>query len=489
VVAAARRQGFVITPRQMFEHRTVARVAAVASLLAVDPAEQGLVLGGVEATPVQRMFLEAGLEGLDHYNLTMLLEVDEPVAASCLAVAVEHLTRHHDMLRARWQRHEGAWRQSIGGLEGPVPFLRVDLADASDAEASAAIEARAEALQASLRLADGPLLRVALFDLGPSRPSRVSLTVHHLACDVASWPILLEDLARVYAQVQRGEAITLPAKTTSFQTWARRLAACAAAPDASDELAFWEEQCRDAGSRLPSRAAAGPPAIADVELERSVLGPRETAALVAAAAERSVTIETLLLTGLALAVTAEAGGEALLVFLERHGRHGLVADCDVSRTVGWFTAVFPCRVPVAASRDPDASLLMIDRRLRAVPHGGVGYGVLRYGATAGTRAALRRLAHPEISFNFLGRVDPPEGTGWRVAREAPGREVGVRGPRPTTLDVTAHIADGRLHVVWAYDRVRYARAFLAALAERMLEIVRGFGDAPTTALARRAVGR
>jgi hypothetical protein len=110
--------------------------------------------------------------------------------------------------------------------------------------------ARAAMLYASLSLAEGPILRVASFDLGTARPGRVLVIVHHLACDAASWPILLEDLATVYAQLERGEAIALPPKTTSYQAWARRLEGYAAAPERGRDRAYWRRECAETGARF-----------------------------------------------------------------------------------------------------------------------------------------------------------------------------------------------------------------------------------------------
>ncbi len=472
VVASARRHGLLLTPRQMFEERTIARLAAVVVAVAVDPAEQGPVVGPVAATPVQRMFLEADLDGRAHYNLSTLLEVDERLRPAWLGLAVEHLMRHHDALRARWRHDAGVWQQTIAGLEGPVPFTCVDLSAASDHDAAASIERRADEAQASLRLAEGPILRVVLFDLGPARPSRLLVVVHHLACDVVSWPILLEDLATVYGQLRDGEAVALPAKTTSVQAWARRLAALAETADASAELAYWQGECLEPGASLvPAGGPSGAPAVADAVVVRVVVGPRETAGVIAAAAALGCTVEAMLLTSLATAVTEARGGDAVLVYLERHGRAAIVPGCDVARTVGWFTAVFPVRVTLAPSRDPVASLARVDAHVRAVPHGGVGYGVLRYAENAAA-SLLAALPRPAISVNYLGRVDPPEGAGWRLAREAPGREVGVAGARPTLLDVTAHLLGGRLHVAFAYDRVRCARAAMEEVADRTLDVLR-----------------
>jgi non-ribosomal peptide synthase protein (TIGR01720 family) len=324
------------------------------------------------------------------------------------------------------------------------------------------------------------MLRVLSFDLGPDRPGRLLMVVHHLACDAASWPILLEDLATTYARLQRGDPIALPPKTSSYLTWAARLAAFAAAPERARDRAFWERECAMPGARL-RRERTGTPAIADAVLLGLELEPDATDALVRAAAAARVTVDSMLLTALALAVTADGIGDddALLVYLERHGRAPLGPDVDVSRTVGWFTAVFPVAVRVAPDRDPGATLAGVHRHLSEVPDDGIAWGAMVYGRDASDHAAaLGGLPRPEVSLNYLGRIDPPAGAGWCLAPESAGRELGRGGTRPTVLDVVAELTGGRLRIAWHYDAFLLAAATIERCAARFHAVLRELAAGP-----------
>jgi non-ribosomal peptide synthase protein (TIGR01720 family) len=189
-----------------------------------------------------------------------------------------------------------------------------------------------------------------------------------------------------------------------------------------------------------------------------------TVRLLAALARRGVTVEAALVTALATVITVPEADDRLLLFLERHGRDFASGDVDVSRTVGWFTAVFPLCVRVAAGRRPLDTLAAVDRCLRAVPRGGVGWALLAIAPDAESH-------RPEISCNYLGRVEPPRGLAWRIAPESVGAEVGTGGTRPTTLDVVAHIAGERLYVAWHYDAVAHTRDTIEGLAERALGVL------------------
>ena len=435
LVATARRHGLTFTVEQVFAHPTLAALATVATTVAVASADQGIVVGELPLTPIQRLFFAADLPERQHYNMTGLLVLDGSPCRVALAIAVEHLVRHHDALRLRVRCDGEEWGAAIVGVDGPVPYAHVDLSMLPEDEVAAAIEAAADDAQATLDFANGPIVRVVSFDLGGARPGRLLVTVHHLACDAVSWPILLEDLAAVYDQIRCGEAIVLPPKTTSVQTWARRLEEHARAPERARDRAFWRRECSESGARLP-RVREGVSQIADVASRVVALDADETTMLVRAVASAGVTIESVLLAALALALTGPTHVDTLLVYLERHGREAFVPEIDVSRTFGWFTAVFPVAIRIAPARNPWATLAAIDRHLADVPDGGIAWGAVVHGddeeccEVTGIPRAL-----PEISINFLGRVDPPRSARWTIAPESPGREHGHRGTRRTILNV------------------------------------------------------
>jgi len=203
--ARAREVGIPVTVRQVFEHRTVAALAA-----AVEPgpvvrvhAEQGSVTGTVPLTPILRWFTDTHGD-LAHYNQSVAVECTTDPAV--LGQALVAVVRHHDALRLRLR--DGVIDHTT---EVPDDLLMV--------VAGARSEEIADDLQASLSPADGQLLRAALF----TGEGLLLIAVHHIAVDTVSWDILLADLDTACTQLEAGQEIRLPAKTTSFRDWALRL--------------------------------------------------------------------------------------------------------------------------------------------------------------------------------------------------------------------------------------------------------------------------
>jgi amino acid adenylation domain-containing protein len=215
IVARANQAGLQLTPKQLFESPTVAGLAAVAGTPATIQAQQEPVTGAIPLTPIQHWFFEQKLCEPHHWNQALLLEVRGAITPALLEQAVQHLLGHHDALRLRFTPTESGWQQVNAGLDAvaAVPLSYIDLSGVPAAEQATVLEATASELQASLNLAEGSLMRVALFELGDNQPNRLLLVIHHLAVDGVSWRILLEDLQPVYQQLSQGEAVQLSPKT------------------------------------------------------------------------------------------------------------------------------------------------------------------------------------------------------------------------------------------------------------------------------------
>ncbi|HVR07522.1 MAG TPA: condensation domain-containing protein, partial [Thermoanaerobaculia bacterium] len=488
IVARARRRGLVFEPRHLFEHQTIAELAAVA--VAGDGAgggagaEQGLVVGPLPLSPIQLWFLETERADPHHFNQSVLLASRQPLRRADLArlaQVVQRLLGHHDALRLRLARGVDGWEQRLAGVEGPPPCHAVDLGALPPAARAAAVESCAAAVQASLDLAAGPLARAALLLLGPGQPGRLLIAVHHWAIDGVSWRILLEDLASAWEQAGRGEAITLPPKTSSYRDWTLRLGQRAGEGALEQEAAYWRELApATAGAKLPPSAAAGGaggagPAAAAPRVVSLALAPAETGALLRQVPEVYHTrIDEVLLSALARAFAARSGERGLLLDLEGHGREDLGGGLDLTRTIGWFTAIYPVWLALADPADPGACLLAVKEQLRRVPGRGVGYGLLRYLRAGAARAELAALPQPEIAFNYLGQLDQalPAEAPFAPAYESRGPEQSPRARRRHRLEISAVIVGGVFRTTWTYDPARFASAEVEPLAAAFLAALR-----------------
>ena len=416
IVARAASAGLRLTPKQLFQHQTVEALARAGGAEGAGAegaaawAEQGEVTGPVALTPIQRRFFEQERARPEHFNQSVMLRLRADVRAAELREAVAALVRHHDALRLRFRRDEdGRWRQFNaafdGGAEAAGVFHEVDLGAVDEAERRAALEEAAGQAQRSLSLSGGPLLRALLVRRGEGEEPRLLLVIHHLAVDGVSWRILLEDLRSAYGQACGGRPVVLAAKTSSYQQWAALLAEYAAGGRAEAEARYWRGRAWASAGRLPRDREGGRNRRADARQAVVALSREQTGWLLqeAPAAYRT-RIQELLLAALAAVLAEWAGGEAVAVELEGHGREEAVGGADVTRTVGWFTSVYPVLLRAGRGAGPGELIKGIKEQLRGVPEGGLAYGAWRYLRAEGGQVVPRE-AEAEVVFNYLGQLD------------------------------------------------------------------------------------
>jgi len=468
IASRARRAGLGVEPADLFSHPTVARLAAAVRPHEAPARERPAAGGEVPLTPIQAWFFELGLERPEHWNQSVFLKAKETPSAALLARAVGLLADRHDALRLRFRRSDGSWRQRYAESAGPGLFAHVDLSRLGSS--SEARSRAAAATQASLDLERGPFARFVFFETGDGSPARLLIAIHHLVVDGVSWRILLEDLERLYRQLERGETPDLGEPTSSFGEWSAHLRELAASPRIAAELDDWAALAERPAAELPAdrphggEVAAAPDTMSielDAETTRELLEQAPTAF--------RTRIDDLLLTALALAWRRWTGASSSIVALEGHGREALSGELDLSRTVGWFTALYPVALELP-SGSPGEQIKAVKESLRAIPNRGIGWGISRYLASAADGGSklrrLRQMPTPELSFNYLGRFD--RGLGDADLFELTGEPTGAtraRGEaRPHALEIDALVADGRLHARFTYGRERHRRETVEALA-------------------------
>ncbi|MDQ3578736.1 MAG: condensation domain-containing protein, partial [Actinomycetota bacterium] len=460
--------GLRLTPKDLFEHQTIAALAAVAGRSELPEADQGIVTGPAPLTPIQHWFFERERVSPHHFNQGHMVELVDGVDTDALRGALMALLAHHDALRLRFHRGPDGWTQENAAVN-PVDILEAHSLSTMDADV---MEGIADAAQSSFNLETGPLLRAVLYRFADGSAPRLLLVAHHLVVDGVSWRILLDDLDVAYHQVMRGERIDLGAKTTSFQAWSRGLSAFVESGGLDHELSIWEAATGDGELPVDRTASTvgSDPAAVSVEL-----GTEDTDALLRGAPTAYRTrINDVLLAALARAVSRWTGDERVVIALEGHGREDILNDVDLSRTVGWFTSMFPVALTVPTG-DWRTMVRGIRKQLRAIPGNGFGYGALRY---------LGSLRHegvpPRISFNYLGqfdsRADDADNSLFGETHSVIGRDHDPADRGDHLIDIVGEVGDGKLTFAWYYQPDIHDAATIEAVAADFAEALRAIAD-------------
>ncbi|WP_280313945.1 non-ribosomal peptide synthetase [Nocardia wallacei] len=465
--ARAGERGIAITPRDVFEHKTIAALARVASDAAEAPAVLPELPGGgvgeLPLLPIHRWLIERG-GGYDRFAQWLVLRLPVGIDRDALVRTVAAVVDRHDALRTRLHAsgRPAAFAVASPGAVGPDSGRSEALSVASPGAAdpvsgrSAAlvvappgaidvdglvrhVESSAESEEGideilageldsalgQLAPRSGGMLRLVWLDLGPDRAGRLLFVAHHLAVDGVSWRILVPDLITAWAAVADGGQPVLPAPGTSLRRWAHALADDATRPERVRELPYWRAVLEGPDPEIGARPL-DPAVDVAATLERvEVDVPPEVTEAVLTTVPRAFHggVNDALLAALAVAVRAwrarrGAADAAVLVRLEGHGREETaVPGATLSRTVGWLTSAYPVRLELG-DLDAEAALAgraaigqavkAVKEHLRAVPDNGLGYGVLRYLNDETGRALAAYDRAGGIGFNYLGRTNTGE---------------------------------------------------------------------------------
>ncbi|QNA77333.1 amino acid adenylation domain-containing protein [Streptomyces sp. So13.3] len=488
LVNLARRRSLRLSPREVFVHRTPAALAEVIAPTAPAPAaaieeapSDGI--GEVMLMPIVQRLAELG-GTIQRLNQAELLRTPPSLTLDQLTAMVTALVGRHDALRLRLHRPSPLLWSLEAVAETPADLVEVVDATGLDDDAFAELIAvTSDATADRLDPGTGQMLRAVLFDRGEEQ-GRLLLVAHHLVTDGVSWHIVVDDLRQAWEQLADGRTPRLEAVGTSLRTYARTLTENAGQANRLGEFGHWTEVLAPGADLDPTALTFGLTVGATrdhvLRLPAEVTAPLLTS--VPAAADADVT-ETLVAT-LHLAVArwrAARGGDAsapLLLDLERHGREPVGDDTDLSRTVGWFTAIAPVRLP-GITGDLAPTLRDVRDSLRAAPDGGLGYGLLRY-CNPRTAPVLARLGTPQLLFNYLGRFPVDAEHDWASApealRTAPDPDLGT--PYLVEINAACHdTPDGpELHAVLTFADGGIPADEVAALADAWAEALREFAD-------------
>jgi amino acid adenylation domain-containing protein/non-ribosomal peptide synthase protein (TIGR01720 family) len=471
IIAQAKELGLQFTPKDLFQHQTIATLLEAIGSSAIIGAEQGPVMGPVSLTPIQHWFFEQELNEPHHFNQSVLLELKQTVGSQVVAEAARQLVLHHDALRLRFEQTESGWNQYHADAAEPVSFTTFDLSAVPENEQSAAIEAEVATVQASLNVSEGPLVRFVYFDC---EPARLFVVCHHLVIDGVSWRILLEDLQRVCDALLAGKAVQLPAKSTSYQQWAEAIAVYAATSAVQQQQTYWLSAEREQVKPLPRDYDGGENRICDTAMVAVGLTREETEALLQEVPGVYHTqINEVLLSALAVALVQWTKQQVVLVDMEGHGREAIGEHTDVSRTVGWFTTIYPVLLEVKGRLTEIGEVVkQVKEQVRAIPEQGMGYGMLRYLGEVNER--LRALPAAEVVFNYTGQFNQTlsESGLFRVGREDRGEGRSGANRRTHLLEVTGGVAGGQLQMTWSYSEQVHKRETVQQVAADFIEALR-----------------
>ncbi|WP_237714563.1 condensation domain-containing protein, partial [Paenibacillus polymyxa] len=438
IASRAFQAGYKLDMKDLFQYPTVAALAPHMHEVR-RMADQEEVSGETALLPIQHWFFAQERERPQHFNQAVMLYRAEGFDETAIRQVLDHLVKHHDALRTVFRQTSNGYTAWTRAVEEGTLYTLETVDYRKQENYAEALEAKATEIQSSMDLSAGPLVKLGWFRTAEG--DHLLIAIHHLVVDGVSWRILFEDFSTGYEQTIQGKSVRLPYKTDSFQTWARELSSYSNRPEAASDASYWKqvEQAKAAIAPLTKDFAYEGSLNADSEVLTVAWSEAETEQLLKQAHRAYNTeVNDLLLTALGLALHNWTGAGHVLVNLEGHGRETILPEVDITRTIGWFTSLYPVLLETSKEMTLAQRIKETKEGLRRIPHKGLTYGIWRY-LSSGSRSNDRAIAaEPEISFNYLGQVDQDlQNSGITLSSYDAGKTEDTHSPLLYTLDLNA----------------------------------------------------
>jgi len=470
VISQIHQHGYTLSMEDLLRNPVLEDLAERVTLR-LNKVDQNAVTGPVPLAIFQQYFFNnPRIKALHHYNMAITLQSSVRLSPEGLNLCFKQLTTHHDLLRSVYYFKNGQWQQEVKDTNHhSFEFSTFDLRQHPDGLTQ--MGHHCEALQANFVLEQGPLLKVALFQLQDA--DRLVIVAHHLIIDGVSWRILTQDLDTLYQQFLSGMQMALPPKTHSFKEWTSRLQGFAQSSKLQAEATYWQQVLARQPKNFPMDQVD--PAVPRQRGNISFTLTQKATQLLQTRTSKfnGIDINSILLGTLAAALYEAWNVSASTLFIETHGREDLFSGIDITRTIGWFTGMTPFILEWPAEADSVKGLLQVHQALNSVPGKGLGYGAMQY-----LGKGFEHKLQSNITFNYLGDFEAANkalGQLFSFTREYHGNTVGESYSTDSPIEIAGIIFQEQLTMSINYATNEYLEATMQRLAQayeaRLVDVI------------------
>ncbi|MBS4535093.1 hypothetical protein GOQ29_05595, partial [Clostridium sp. D2Q-14] len=360
----------------------------------IDEYSQEPISGKVALSPIQSRFFELDLENKNHFNQSIVLEIDSHLKEDILKKSLEKIVIHHDMLRAVYDSDQRI--KLPDEVKDLIVFNQIFIEEVLEENIKEEIEKIIKYEQGTIDIENGPLLHSVLFHTNVK--DYLMICIHHLAVDGVSWRILTTDIFTVYGQIERNEEIRLANKTASYLDWVESLKEFGKSNEGKNDEDYWRNVVSE--GKIADKLFSKPLVQNNVEKRMSLSSfsfSKEKCTRMMKEYQEIFGLQTdeFFIMALSIALNKWKDISSYALEIETHGREELYKDININRTVGWFTNLFPLVLNNSSNINDVA--MEVRRKFLKIPNKGMTYGILKY--LNGNRSLNM---HADLGFNFLG---------------------------------------------------------------------------------------
>ncbi|MFZ1289535.1 MAG: amino acid adenylation domain-containing protein [Melioribacteraceae bacterium] len=437
VISKANQSGIKITPKNIFQSPTIKGLSLLAGNTIINFENKEIHKGIFSLSPIQNWFFDQSFQNQNHWNQSLLIEFSEPLDKDILRITFSKIFELHDSLRLRFEIVDSKFMQYYSNDINDLPFeIEKTITN------NISLDEITNKHQASLNLENGPIAKFVY--IKTENKYYLFLVAHHLVIDSVSWRIIFDDIQNFYLQLKQNKKFTLPTKSTSYSYWINSLKKYSETQEFKNQIIFWKNQ-KEIQSTINEDYLKSEINIENSAKNYSQLVTKELTDLFITEISKSYKAELneLLITIFVKSYSIWKGKRKVSLTLENHGRENLYVEVDLSRTVGWFTSMYPIVLDLKNSISSIESLITIKEQLRKIPQNGISYGIYKLFFNSSDLPHLSA-----ISFNYLGKFNMgiEEQSSFKIVEQNKGLERAKENLRPFELDFVCSIVNDRLHL-------------------------------------------
>ena len=462
--------GYEVSVQDIFKNPTIKELALKMKPV-ISQSDQSMVSGSVTLSPIQRWFFDHSSVDQHHFNQSAMIYFKNGITSDTVRGIFTQIQEHHDALRMVFMNQGDSVQQQNAGLDFPLS-LEEYYFDNGDG-VKKLIEVVSNRLQASIDLENGSLLKLGLFHTVEG--SQLLIVIHHLVVDGVSWRILFEDIKILYDQTEEKQTLELPLKTDSFQNWTKSLADYVKTDAFENTRPYWNSFFEKKITPIKRGFPRGVNLFSDHCKESFVLNSSYTGKLLGDMHKTFGTqINDILLTALLLSIHKQFGLQSLLIDLEGHGREDIILGVNISRTIGWFTSIYPVQLEKSEGGLNDI-IKTVKETLRAVPNNGMDYLLHKYFDNAiAANNVEKKENKAQISFNYLGQFQS-DNQSFTTIQDGKGNEISLNMSQHYDWNIIGMVSDGKLKLDLIYSKQQYQKEtiniFMNSYKECLQEVI------------------
>ncbi|MDW6053303.1 bacitracin non-ribosomal peptide synthetase BacC [Bacillus paralicheniformis] len=424
-----------------------------------------IVTGHAELTPIQKWYFTNNKEELDHFNQSFVLFRKGGFDESCVKKTFNKIMEQHDALRMIYEEKGGDFIQYNRSFQEDLFDLDVYDVRGLDRQAEKVYEL-ATSIQKQTSIRKGKLVHLGIFRADEG--DHLLIVIHHLVVDGVSWRILFEDFETLYSQALKGQTLEIGYKTDSYQEFARRLKAYARSRTLLKEAKYWRNVAKARVRFIPPKNILKEDVYENSTTLSIKLGKEATADLLRNTNRAYNTeINDILLTALLTGAKDITGENKLKVMMEGHGREDILEGVDITRTIGWFTTMYPVLLDAGEEKALSQHIKMVKETLRKIPNKGIGYGLLKYMAEDPDFINEEKA---RISFNYLGEIDADMNRGeFSGSSFSEGESIGGKIARSHSIEINAIVIHHELVIHTTFNQMEYEKDTISRLNHQLKE--------------------